>query len=560
MLRQIAGRAIVAVCATSLGMSILVLAVPIYSLQVFDRVLISRSTATLAYLTLIVIVLISAHAFLEAMRLKLLLRIGNRIQLALESKVLEACVAASARISAPVTHPLRDLAIVRNFLAGAQGIVALIDTPLAVLFLIAVFLIHPWLGVAMIVGIAALVLVALMAEGVSHGPVKAAHEAGVRAQGQMNEIIHNAETVEAMGMRTAVFARWQQLSHEALHFQSIGADHSAVLTALGRWIRLVLGIGLTGLGAYLAIEDRITMGGMIASGILVSRGLAPLENFIPLWRQWIGARTAFQRLTEALAQFPRNEVGMNPRAPTGVLSIEQISYVPPKSDVPILKGISLGLPAGAQLGLVGPVSAGKSTLVKLICGIWKPRTGTVRLDNADVYPWEREDFGRILGYLPQGAEFFSGSVRDNIARFALASDDDVIAAARLAGIHDSILRFPAQYETQIGATGIAVSAGMRQRIGLARAIFGTPKLVVLDEPSANLDAEGKKALMIVLNDLKARHITTIVITHELAFLQNVDFIGVMVDGQLKDFGTRGEVTRRAAAFHAPSEKPLNEAT
>lgn len=545
MLRQTAGRATIAVGAISLAMNLFMLALPIYSLQIFDRVLLSRSGATLFYLTLIVVVFITAYSFLEGIRLKLLLRIGNRFQLAFESRVLDACIAQSARLSEPVTHPLRDLATVRNFLAGTQGIVALIDTPLALVFLLFVYLIHPVLGAAMTVGIVLLMAIALATEWSTAAAVKAANDAGLKAQARAGEIVGNAELVEAMGMRDTILRYWQNYSREGLYHQSVSGDRSALLTALGRWDRLILSVILTGLGAYLAIGDRITVGGMIAASILMGRGLAPLENLIPLWRQLIGVRNAWQQLNEALERYPRAESAMSLPTPTGAISLEQVTYVPPGGEVPTIKGITLQVLPGVQLGLVGPVSAGKSTLVKLICGIWKPRAGNVRMDNADVFQWNRADFGRHVGYLPQEAELFSGTVRDNIARFGDASDEDVIAAAMLAGVHEMILRLPSGYETVIGGGGATLSGGMRQRIGLARALFGDPKLVVLDEPSANLDSEGEQALLRALSELRVRHVTVVIATHQLALLKDVDQIGVIVDGQLKTCGPRSDVMKQA---------------
>jgi len=547
MLRQTAGRATVAVGAISLAMNFFMLALPIYSLQIFDRVLLSRSGATLFYLTLIVVVFITAYSFLEGIRLKLLLRIGNRFQLAFESRVLDACIAQSARLSEPVTLPLRDLAIVRNFLASPQGIVALIDTPLALVFLLVVYLIHPLLGAAMTLGILLLMAIALATEWNTAASVKAANDAGFKAQTRAGEIVGNAGLVEAMGMRDAILRYWQNYSREGLYHQSVSGDRSALLTALGRWDRLILSVIITGLGAYLAIEDRITVGGMIAASILMGRGLAPLENLIPLWRQLIGARNAWQELNESLERYPRAENTMVLPAPTGALSLEQVTYVPPGGEVPTIKGITLQVQPGVQIGLVGPVSAGKSTLVKLICGIWKPRSGNVRMDNADVFQWNRADFGRHVGYLPQEAELFSGTIRDNIARFGDASDEEVVAAAMLAGVHGMILRMPSGYETAIGSGGATLSGGMRQRIGLARALFGNPRLVVLDEPSANLDSEGEQALLHALGELRTRHVTVVIATHQLALLKDVDQIGVIVDGQLKACGPRSEIIKQPAA-------------
>jgi PrtD family type I secretion system ABC transporter len=548
------GSAAWVVIAATVGMNLLMLVVPVYSLQIFDRVLTSRSVETLLYLTLIAAVMISAYAFLEAIRLKLLLRIGNRYQLALEGKVLDACVAESARLSEPIHQPLKDLSTLRGFVSSPQGLVSLIDTPMALLFLLVVFLIHPLLGGAMLLGVLFLLGVALITEAGTSDSATRANTAGNQATARANEIVEKAGLIEAMGMREAILGYWRRYNNESLHFASVSGDRIAVNTAIGRWMRLVLSIALTGLGAWLAINDRLTIGGMVAASILMGRGLAPLESLIPLWRQLINVRMAWQRLREALEKFPRAEGAMALPAPTGVLQIEKVVYVPPGDDAPTLKGISLQVPGGVILGMVGPVSAGKSTLAKLICGVWKPYSGTVRLDNADVYQWNRSDFGRHVGYMPQGADLFSGTVRDNIARFTDAADAEVVKAAQIAGVHDMVLRLPKGYDTWVGTGGATLSGGFRQRVCLARAIIGDPRLLVLDEPSANLDSAGEQALVQAMDTLRKQGSTVIVITHQLSVLRNADLIAVLLDGQLHRFGPRAEIMGPDPAPHMVEQK------
>jgi PrtD family type I secretion system ABC transporter len=530
------------VIVATIGMNLLMLILPIYSLQIFDRVLTSRSVETLLYLTLIAVVLLSAYAFLEAIRLKLLVRIGNRYQLGLEAQVMDACIAQSARVSEPVQQPIKDLAIVRGFVSSPQGLVSLIDTPMALLFLIVVYLIHPMLGGAMLLGIALMIVIAILTEMATTGTVTRANNAGIQAGARATEIVEKAELIEAMGMRQSILDYWRHLNNESLHFSSASGDRIAVNTAIGRWTRLILSIALTGLGGYLAIQDKITIGGMIAASILMGRGLAPLETLIPLWRQLIGVRGSWQRMNEALVRFPRQENAMELPPPSGQLQVEKVVYVPQGTEAPTLKGISFQVTNGTILGVVGPVSAGKSTLAKLICGVWKPYSGTVRLDNADVYQWDRLDFGRHVGYMPQSADLFSGTVRDNIARFSsVATDKEVVAAAQITGVHDLILRLPMGYDTWVGTGGATLSGGFRQRICLARAIFGNPKLIVLDEPSSNLDATGEQALVQVLDTMRQRGATLVVITHHIPILKNADLIAVLLDGQLHRFGPRSEI-------------------
>jgi len=536
------GSAAWVVIGATIGMNLLMLMLPIYSLQIFDRVLTSRSVETLLYLTLIAVVLLSAYAFLEAIRLKLLLRIGNRHQMAFEAKVMDACIAQSARMSEPVHQPLKDLAIVRGFVSSPQGLVSLIDTPMALIFLIVVYLIHPLLGGAMLLGVLLMVGIAIFTELATTKTVTRANNAGIQANSRATEIVEKAELIEAMGMRRAILDYWRRFNNESLHFASVSGDRIAVNTAIGRWTRLILSIALTGLGGYLAIQDKITIGGMIAASILMGRGLAPLETLIPLWRQLIGVRGSWQRMNEALERFPRPEQAMELPPPTGQLQVEKLVYVPPGAEAPTLKGISFQVPRGNILGVVGPVSAGKSSLAKLICGIWKPYSGNVRLDNADVYQWDRIDFGRHVGYMPQSADLLSGTVRDNIARFSTAAEDkDVVSAAQTAGVHDMILRLPKGYDTWVGTGGATLSGGFRQRVCLARAIFGNPSLVVLDEPSSNLDAAGEQALIQVLDTMRQRGATVVVVTHHIPILKNADLIAVLLDGQLHRFGPRSEI-------------------
>ena len=523
------------------AMNVLMLVVPIYSLQVYDRVLTSRSGSTLAYLTLFALVLIAGYSFMEWVRLKVLLRLGNRFELAHAQQLMDACVAQSARFSNPSSALLRDLAVVRTFIASPQGVVALIDVPVAVLFIVVVFLISPVLGFAMLFGVIVLLILAVLTDRATHEPVRLAGEAAQRAHERSAEIVERCELVEALGMRRDLVNRWLDAMHENLHQQSRSADAVADNTATGRWARLVLSISMTALGAGLAIEGKITMGAMIASSILMGRGLAPLENVIALWRQIATVRQAWQRLAGALELAARPELETRLPKPEGRVSIEQVTYGPPGAEEPTIKNLSLEIPAGGMLGVVGPVAAGKSTLAKLMCGIWRPQSGNIRLDGADIFLWPRDDIGSHVGYLPQGAELLRGTVRDNIARFTACADEAVVEAARLAGVHDIILRLPKAYDTPIGPGGLVLSGGTRQRIGLARALFGSPCLVVLDEPSASLDGEGEQALLAALRQMRERRTTIVVITHQKAILQDAEYVAVLVDGRLHNYGPRRQL-------------------
>lgn len=529
------------VIAITVAMNILMLTIPIYSLQVYDRVLTSRSASTLAYLTLIACILIAGYSFLESIRLKVLLRLGNRIELAHASRLMQTCISQSANFSTPSSGLLRDLAVVRSFISSPQGTVTLIDVPIAVLFIFAVFLISPVLGFAMLFGCVLLVLIAVITDRATLEPIRLANEASQKAQAMSAKIVERSELVEAMGMRHDLTTHWQDSAMESLHYQSKSSDWVSTNTAISRWSRLTVSIAITALGAYLAIESKITMGAMIASSILMGRGLAPLENIVSLWRQVANVRLSWQRVSEALKTPDRPESNIALPKPTGRISLEKVIYTPPGMEHPIIKGITLELPAGSMLGVVGPVAAGKSTLAKLLCGVWKSQSGSIRMDGADVYLWRRNDFGRHVGYLPQDADLLPGTIRDNIARFSECNDEAVIEAAKLAHVHEIVLRLPKGYDTLIGPGGIVLSGGTRQRIGLARAVFGNPSLLVLDEPSSSLDVEGEKALMSAMQVMLNRKTTIVVISHQPAILRDADWIAVLVDGQLNKYGPRREL-------------------
>lgn len=537
-------RALLVVAATSTAMNLLLFALPLYSLQVYDRVLTSRSADTLWLMTLIVLFALSATAALDAVRGRLLLRIGNAYALKLGPRLLDASIAQSARSSEPASQMLRDMHGVRGFVAGPQGLAALYDAPLVPLFLMAVYLMHAGLGHAMLFGVGLLFALTLLTEALTGPHLRAAGESAIAAQRRIDGVMQNAEAVEAMGMRAAMRDYWQAAQGQAMAEASVAGDRATGIAAFAKWVRLLLSLLITAAGAWYVIHDEITIGGMVAANILAARGLAPLETMIGAWKGLVGARIAVERINLGLEQYTRAESTMRLPPPRGALTVERLTYVPPGAEQPTLKGIGFQVPAGTWLGLVGPSAAGKSTLAKLICGVWQPRSGVVRLDGADVYTWARADFGRYCGYLPQDVELFAGTVRDNIARFgATAGADDaaVVAAARMAGVHEMILHLPKGYDTLLGPGGSSLSAGQRQRIGLARALLGAPRLVVLDEPNSNLDAEGEQALLLAVQRLRETGATVIMVSHRPSLLAGADMLGVLVDGQLQHFGPRDEV-------------------
>lgn len=552
-------RALLAVGVTSTAMNLLLFAMPLYSLQVYDRVMTSRSADTLVLLTLIVLFALSANAALDWVRARLLLRIGNSYSLKLGPRLLDASIAQSARNSEPDGQALRYMNTVRGFVAGPQGLATLYDAPLVPLFLVAVYMMHVGLGHAMLLGVLVLLVLTQLTESLTGNHLRAAGEAGIAAQRRIDGTMQNAEAVEAMGMRAAMRNYWYSAQSQAMAQASVAGDRAAGVGAFAKWVRMLLSLLMTGAGAWYVIHDQITIGAMVAANILSARGLAPLETMIGAWKGLVGARIAVERINTVIDKLARPEGGVQLPAPSGEISVERLVYVPPNAEQPTLKGISFKVPAGSWLGIVGPSAAGKSTLAKLICGVWKPRSGLVRLDGADVYSWPRADFGRYCGYLPQDVELFAGSVRNNIARFCSAEEVDdaaVVAAARMAGVHEMILRLPHGYETPLGPGGASLSAGQRQRIGLARALLGEPRLVVLDEPNSNLDTEGEAALVEAMRRARAGGATIITISHRPSLLADADLIGVVVDGQMQNFGPRDEVFQKIVP---PSRPALVEA-
>jgi PrtD family type I secretion system ABC transporter len=532
---------LVVVCLASLTANLLLFALPLYSLQIYDRVLTSRSVDTLWLLTLIVLLAIFVSAAIDALRARLLIRIGNAYAANLGARLLDATLARSARTSEPSGQPMRDMATVRGFIAGPQGLSALFDAPLVPLFLFGVYLMHVGLGHAMLLGIIVLVALALATEALTAARLRLAGDAAMRAQRLVDGFTQNAEAAEAMGMRTALADRWHRAESESMANATQAGDRAAHLGALAKGVRMTLSLMISAAGAWYAIHDEITVGAMVASSIIAARGLAPLEILIGAWKNFVTARLALGRIDTILQQGPRAESAMQLPSPSSQLSLEGVVFTPPGADHPTIKGVSLEVPAATWLGLIGPSAAGKSTLARIICGVWQPQKGNVRLDGADVFTWNRHDFGRHCGYLPQDVELFSGSVRDNIARFTNGDDASVVLAAQAAHCHDMIKRLPLGYDTKVGAGGTALAAGQRQRIGLARALFGAPRLVVLDEPYSNLDGEGEKALMQAVTQAREGGATIVMISHRPSLLAGCDRIAVLIDGRIQHFGPRDEI-------------------
>ena len=531
----------------SLCLNVLMLASPIYIMQLFDRVFGSRSNETLLVLTLMALVAMVVMSLLEMVRSQLLVRIGAALDRILSPQVLEEVLRAAVRPSGE-SNPfaLRDVNTLRTFVTG-QGIKAFFDAPWAPIFVAIIFFFHPVLGGVALLGIGALFGLAILEEKVTRELVTESKNKSRRTSAFTDMSQRNAEVVYALGMISSVTARWQALNDEALGPQTRANHRSAQVLAASRFARMAIQVAMLAVAAYLVIDQHITPGVTIASTLILGRALAPVEMAIAGWKAMIEARGAYDRLTKTLEASEARATPMLLPAPEGRLSLDRVTFARNIAN-PILKGITFELEPGTSLGIIGPSAAGKSTLARVIMGIWKPFSGAVRLDGASISDWDHDQLTQYVGYLPQDVELFSATVAENIARLRDPAEctEEIIAAAKRAGVHDMILHLPEGYDTQIGS-GIAVlSGGQRQRIALARALFGNPRLIVLDEPNSNLDSEGEAALMEAMQRMKEQGATLIVITHRPSILTGIDKILMLREGRAELFGPRQEVMARLA--------------
>jgi PrtD family type I secretion system ABC transporter len=527
----------------SFSASIFMLTVPLYSLQVLDRVLSSQSIETLLMLTLIIGVGIIFYGIFSALRTSLLNQIGLWLDHALAPKLLEDAITKSSlgQFVNAAQHQ-RDLGAIKGFLTN--GLPTLMDIPWSLVFLLVIYLINPVLGFLAVVGIVILIAFGVINELATKNLNQLAGEETLKSNLLADTASRNAEAVETMGMMQNIVTHWQRYNKPASEHGQRASARINMIQSVAKIVRLFLQIAVTGIGAWLALKNELTVGGMIGSSILVGRALAPFENAIGLWKSFLTAREAYRRLNNALASSTQLERGtLELPVPEGHISVENVIYTPPKS-APILKGVTFRLQPGESLGIIGPSAAGKSTLSKLIMGLLPPTHGAARLDGAETFKWNRQNFGKYVGYMPQQVDLFSGTIKDNIARMDQdAPMEKVIEAAQMAGVHDMVLRLPNGYETQFDQMRYSLSPGQRQRIGLARALYGRPKFVLLDEPNTNLDGDGERALLGALTRMKQVGITFIVVAHRPTIVSMVDKILVLKSGTVERFGPRDEVLR-----------------
>ncbi len=527
----------------SLAINLLYLASPLYMLQVYDRVISSSSVVTLVMLTVALLIAFIALAGLDMVRAQVLTRASIRLDRLMAGRVVMAILDSTSAIGGARSQLLRDFDTFRQFITG-MGIHAIFDLPWAPLYLLVIFMLHPLLGAFSLASAVLLVLMALINERLVRPPINESNEAASRNYAFTEMSLRNSEVVQAMGMTEGLLRRWGRDRVRMIGRQVTASDRAAVMSSMIRFLRLAMQSLILGLGAYLVIERMITVGAMFAASILLGRALQPVEQIVGSWRGLVSARDAYIRVRDLLAANPLRAGRLELPRPVGHVSVEGVTYIPPRSNRPILKSVSFRIEPGEVIGIIGPSGAGKSTLVRNIVGVLRPNAGAVRLDGADIATWPRASLGQYFGYLPQDVELFADSVAANISRFQQTRGEAVVKAAQMAGVHDMILRLQDGYETQVGEGGTILSGGYRQRIGLARAVFGSPSLVVLDEPSSNLDAEGEAALSECILRLKKNKVTVILVSHRPSTVAVVDKILLLIDGVVEAFGPRAEVLAR----------------
>ncbi len=545
--------AIAGVALFSALLNILALTGAVYMLQLYDRVLPSRSVETLIGLSLIVLVLYAAYGALDLIRTRLLARSALRLDRTLRDRIfgLVMRLTSTAPAGFDARQPVRDLDQIKGFLAS-PGPTALLDMPWMPLFIAFVWLLHPWLGLLAGCGALSLLLLTLVTEWRTRSPAGDAAASTSQRQLFLARTEATAETIHAMGMGRRMAARWQQLSEANLGDHLKSANVSSLYGSSSKVLRLLLQSAVLGLGAYLTIKGEITAGVMIAASIITARALAPVEIAIGHWKHFVAARQGLSRLRRLLAAFPPRSDVMALPPPAGKLEVEALWAGAPGMHSPFIQQVSFALKAGDGLAIIGPTASGKSTLARALVGAWPAQRGSIRIDGASADQWDEEELGRHIGYLPQDVALHDGTIRDNITRYdPQATSEAVIAAARLAGIHEMILRLPAGYETQIGPGGQMLAAGQRQRVALARALYGDPFLVVLDEPNSNLDGDGCRALSLAIKTVRERGGIVVVVAHRTSVTEHLNLAMALNEGQVRAFGPRDEVLRRVVPKPQP---------
>lgn len=539
----------------SLVSNMLYLSLPLYTNLIYSRVLTSQSVSSLAVLTLGAAFVFLISALIDHYRDQVLTGFGVVFDQQVAGHVFSALFDAVVRRQDTRAQALRDLDMVRQTIAG-QALGALFDLPWMPLFLLILFVVDPTIGVTTLIGGAILVFLAFLQERSTHAALKSSSEAAIQSYGFTDAALRNGEVVRALGMLPRIGAQWASYRNTSIREGSRAIENSAFYAGSIRYVRMLVQIIVIAVGAWLVVERKIPSSLLFANMILASRAMAPLERIVGSWKGLFEGVQSYRRLEKVLAGYEPPVPTTQLPVPRGHVQVEDLSFAPAGAPALVLTALNLVIQPGDIVGVVGPSGAGKSTLARLLVGIWKPVSGTVRLDGADVYSWDREDFGRHVAYQPQDTELFRGSVRNNIARFRQDADDaDIVRAAQAAGAHELILRLPRGYDTELGEGGATLSAGQRQRVGLARTLFGDPKFVVMDEPNANLDGEGETALQNAIASLKERGATVVLISHKPSAFHHANKLLFIRDGKIGAYGPRDEVLQMLMRQNQPAAQP-----
>jgi PrtD family type I secretion system ABC transporter len=541
------------------GMSnILMLTGAIFMLEIYDRVLPSRSVPTLVGLVVLAAALYAALGLLDMIRARILVRIASRLDETLSGRIYETIVRLPLKVGSrnDSLQPLRDLDNIRSFLSGL-GPTAFFDLPWLPIYLAICFLFHPYIGLAALFGAIVLAIVTLMTEIKTREPTRAATRFAMTRSMLAETSRRNAEVLTAMGMTGRIGELWSDANSKYLASQRQTSDVAGGFGSMSKVLRMMLQSGVLAVGAYLVIYQLATGGIIIAGSILSARALAPVDLAIANWRAFVAARQSWRRLTELLALLPSQMAPMALRPPCKSLVVENAAVVPPGGDKVIVQDVSLALQSGNGLGIIGPSGSGKTSIARMLVGVWRPARGRIRLDGAALDQWSSESLGKHIGYLPQDVELLAGTVAQNISRFSPSPDSNaIIAAATAAGVHELVVGLPDGYETQVGESGASLSAGQAQRIALARALYGDPFLVVLDEPNSNLDADGDEALSRAILGVRARGGIVVVIAHRPNAIASVDLLLMMNQGRAQAFGPKDEVLARVLQREGATPRPL----
>jgi len=536
----------------SFAINLLLFVSPLYMLQIYDRVLGSRNEVTLLMISLIALFLLTIYGVLEFIRSRMLVRAGLQFDEVLSSSIFSRAV--KLKLSNPASgaeQVLSDGDKVREFMTGT-GILTFFDAPWVPLFIGVCFLFHPWLGYVALSGGIIIFALALINEFATKKPLREANTAAQGANQFASAVLQNAEVIRSMGMEKALGDRWKDRHVTMLDAQASASDKAGAIMTFQKYFRMTIQSAILGLGAYLALRQEISPGIMIAASIMMGRALQPVEQGVAQWKQFVAARQAHERLKSLFDKIPGDEKRTELPSPKGLITVENLSSVIPGTRTAFLKNLNFVVNPGETLALIGPSGSGKSSLVRHIVGVWPAASGTVRIDGADIAHWNAEQLGQHLGYLPQEVRLFAGTIAENISRFSGGESEAVIKAAQMAGVHEMILRLPDGYETQTGDNGQQLSGGQRQRVGLARAMFGMPRIVILDEPNSNLDSDGENALQEAVKTMKQQGITVVLVTHKTNLLAISDRALVLRDGAMQAFTTPQELFKPT---NAPAPTP-----